>query len=137
MKHKIKKTLKMKSKFLNLGLILTSFVGYLEWGTDMRMFLIEGEIEVITKAFTNFKEIIHPLILLPLVGQLLLVLTLFQKKPNKTLTYIGMICLAILLVFLFFIGIISLNLKTLASATPFVVVMLLTIKHYKQLKKKI
>ena len=134
MKHEIK-TSKMKSKLLNLGLIFTSFIGYLEWGTDMKMFLIQGEIEVITKAFTNFNEIVHPLILLPLFGQLLLVITLFQKTPSKALTYAGMFCLATLLVFIFFIGIIIFNIKILASSTPFIVVMILIIKHYKQLKK--
>ena len=126
----------MKSKLLNIALILTSFIGYLEWGTDMSMFLIEGEIEVITKAFTSFKDIIHPFILLPLLGQLLLILTLFQKTPNKALTYTGMICIAILLVFVFLIGVISLNYKILFSAMPFLLVVAMIGRYYRKLHKQ-
>ena len=125
----------MKAKVLNFALLLSSFIGYLEWGKDQSNFLIESEIEVITKAFSDIGAIIHPFILLPLLGQLLLIITLFQKTPSKTITYIGMICLAILLVFIFISGIIIFNIKILASATPFVVTMFLIIRHYKQLKK--
>jgi CHASE2 domain-containing sensor protein len=122
----------MKPKLLNIALILTSFIGYLEWGTDMHMFLIEGEIDVLIKAFSDFASIVHPLILLPLFGQLVLVFTLFQKKPNKRLTYIGMICIAILLVFVFLIGAISFNYKILLSAIPYLLVMFLVFKYYKK-----
>lgn len=127
----------MKSKILNIALILTSFIGYLEWGTDMHMFLIEGEIHVLKKAFVNFKEIIHPFILLPLLGQLILVFTLFQKIPNKRLTYIGMVCIAILLTLVLLIGFLGVNFKILLSAIPFFVVVILVVKHYKQLKHQI
>jgi predicted neutral ceramidase superfamily lipid hydrolase len=124
----------MKPKLLNISLILTSFIGYLEWGTDMHMFLIEGEIDVLIKAFTSFSDIIHPFILLPLFGQVVLIFTLFQKQPSKKITYLGMICIAILLVFVFLIGVISFNYKILLSAIPYLFVMLLVFKYYKKQK---
>ena len=43
----------MKAKLLNIGLILTSLIGYLEWGTDQSMFLFQGEWDVLTKLFTE------------------------------------------------------------------------------------
>ena len=65
----------MKSKLLNIGLILTSFVGYLEWGGNNKMFLIQGEIELISKLLTDPGSALHPFTLLPLIGQVLLILT--------------------------------------------------------------
>lgn len=79
----------MKSRLLNLGLLLSSLVGYLEWGTDQKMFLIQGEFYVISKLFTDPTSVLYPLTLLPLAGQLILLYTLIQKQPNKIVTLIG------------------------------------------------
>lgn len=108
-----------KSKLLNLGLILASLIGYLEWGQDNHMLLFQGEAEIISKLFTDPLAAVHPLTVLPLLGQILLVISLFQKRPGKVLTYTGMGCIGILLLFIFFIGIISLNVKIFFSAAPF------------------
>jgi len=67
---------------------------------------------------------------LPLIGQFLLVLTIFQNTTGKLLTYIGMGCLAILFLFMFVIGGMSQNIKILLSTIPFILVAILTIRHY-------
>ena len=122
----------MKSKILNLGLVLSSLIGYLEWGGDNSMFLIEGEIDVLVKLFTNPLSVLHPFTLLPLTGQILLLISLFQERPGKRLTYIGIGCIAILLVFMFAIGIMSTNFKILLSTVPFLVLAVLTILHQRK-----
>lgn len=109
----------MKEKLLNILLIISSLVGYLEWGTDNKSFLFEGEYEVLSNLFTNPEKAIHPFTIIPLLGQILLMITLFQKETNKILTYIGVACLGLLLGFMFFIGITSLNFKILISTLPF------------------
>jgi hypothetical protein len=38
-----------KSKFFNLLLILTSLLGYLEWGKGHQMFLFQAEAEIFAK----------------------------------------------------------------------------------------
>lgn len=121
-----------KAKILNLSLILTSFLGYLEWGGNNTSFLIESEIEVITKSFSNISAIIHPFILLPLIGQIMLLFTLFQSNPSKKLTYAGIICLSVLLVFMSVIGVFSLNYKIFLSTIPFLVTAFLIIKQYRK-----
>jgi hypothetical protein len=73
----------IRRKTLNLLLVLTSLLGYLEWGTGNKMFLFQGELLIITKLFSNPESVIHPFILLPLFGQVLLIITLFQKQPGK------------------------------------------------------
>lgn len=79
----------MKSKLLNLLLILTSFAGYLEWGGDRHLLLYQAEIEIFTKLFTDPMSVMHPFTILPLLGQIALLITLFQKSPNKILTLAG------------------------------------------------
>ena len=124
----------MKSKIYNFLLILSSLIGYLEWGKTNHSFLYQVEIEMLSKLMTDLRSIIHPLTILPLIGQILLLATLFQKKPNKTWTYIGIGCIGLLLILMFLIGLISLNYKITLSTIPFIVFSILTIKQYRNLK---
>ncbi len=126
----------MNGKLLNLGLILTSLIGYLEWGGDNQSFLFQTEYELLSKVITDPQSIAHPFIVLPLLGQLLLVITLFQKNPNKILTYIGLGGLAVLLFFMFLIGLMSFNIKILLSTIPFLVLCVLTIRHHRKKKSQ-
>lgn len=111
----------MKRKILNLLLIITSLFGYLEWGTENKMFLFQGEWEVLVKLFQDPVAAAHPFTLMPLFGQVLLLITLFQKEPGKIITFIGLGCLSLLLLFMFLIGILSLNFKILLSTIPFII----------------
>ena len=85
------------------------------------MFLFQVEAEVLTKLFTDPVSVVHPLTLLPLFGQIILLVTLFQRTPGKVLTVVGLGCLSLLLVLMFIIGIIGLNWRILASTIPFIV----------------
>ena len=112
----------MKIKILNILLVVTSLFGYLEWGKNNNAFLYEVEYDVLNKLFTNPQSVVHPFTVIPLFGQLLLLITLISNKPNKYLTYGCMLCLGILLVFIAIIGAISLNIKILISTIPFLMV---------------
>lgn len=124
----------MKSKILNLLLIVTSLFGYLEWGGNNSILLFQAEADIISKLFTDPTSVIHPFILLPLFGQILLLVSVFQNKPSHLLTYIGISCLAILLGFMFVIGILGLNYKIIFSTLPFLVVAVTAIFHYRKIK---
>jgi hypothetical protein len=123
----------MKSKILNFLLIITSLFGYLEWSGNNHSFLFQIEIEILLKIFTNPLSVLHPLTILPLIGQVLLMFTLLQKEPNKTLTYMGIGGLGILLVLMFAIGVMSLNYKIISSTIPFIIVSILTLRHYRKI----
>ncbi len=122
----------MKGKILNGLLIMTSLFGYLEWGKDNSVFLFQAEAEVISKLFIDPVSSVHPFTILPLVGQALLLITLFQKRPGKVLTYTGMAGIAVLLIFMFMIGIIGLNYRIVFSTIPFLIVSLLTVHHLRR-----
>ena len=85
------------------------------------MFLFQGEIDILSKLFHDPLSVAHPFTLLPLLGQIILLVTFFQKNPSKILTFIGLGCLSVLLLFMFLIGVLSLNFKILLSTIPFIV----------------
>jgi hypothetical protein len=126
----------MKSKVLNLLLILTSLVGYLEWGRGNKSFLFQAEAAIFSKLFSDPISILHPFTVLPMLGQVLLVVTLFQNRPGKTLTYISIGCLGILLGLMFVIGLMNLNYKIIISTIPFIVVSVIAIIHYKKIIRR-
>lgn len=120
-----------KAKIINALLILASLLGYLEWGKDNRVFLFQAEGEILMKLFRNPESVIHPLTLLPMLGQVLLLITLFQKSPGKIITFIGLACIGLLLVFMFAIGLMSWNVKILISTIPFLIVAFLSFRYYR------
>lgn len=126
----------MKSKILNFLLIAFSLFGYLEWSGNQHIFLLEAEIEIFSKLFINPKSVIHPFIILPIIAQFLLLITLSQKTPSKKLTYISIFGLGLLLGFVLFVGLVSLNYKIVISTIPFVLLSILTILHHRKQKVK-
>jgi hypothetical protein len=122
----------MKQKTINLLLILSSLLGYLEWGGGNHLFLLQAEGELLRKMFSDPTSVIHPFTIMPLAGQIILAITLFQKTPSKVLTFIGIGCIILLFLLMLFIGISIKNLKIFSSTIPFIFLSVLTILHYKK-----
>lgn len=122
----------MSKKQFNILLFITSFFGYLEWGKDNHSFLFEVEWEVIAKLFSNPLAIVHPFILLPLLGQMLIFITLFQSIPSKKLTYIGIACMSILFGMITIVGLLSLKWTILLSTLPFWIIVVMIFRFKKQ-----
>ena len=120
------------SKLYNFLLVVTSLFGYLEWGENQHSFLFQAEAEVFSKFISDPISVLHPLTVLPLFGQVILLCTLFQKTPGKTLTYVGIGALGILLVFLFVVGLLSLNWKIMGSTIPFIGLSILAIRYHRK-----
>lgn len=123
-----------KTKLLIVLIILTSLFGYLEWGKGNSSFLFEAEAEVISKLVSDPTSVIHPFTLLPLLGQILLLIMLFRKRPAKVLTFVGICGIGILLAFMFVIGLVSLNFKIMLSVTPFLILSALTLRQFKRMR---
>jgi hypothetical protein len=127
----------MKSRFFNFLLLVTSLLGYLEWSGNNHTFLFQAEIEILSKLYTNPSAVFHPFIIIPLLGQSILLVTLFQKTPNKTLTFLGIGAIGILLVFMIVIGMLALNYKIIISTIPFISMVFFTIKYHRKTTTKI
>jgi cobalamin biosynthesis protein CobD/CbiB len=122
----------MKVKYLNLSLILTSLLGYLQWGGNNHMFLFEAEWELLKKAIEEPASLLHPFTVLPFLGQVLLFITLFQKQPDKRLTLFGIALLGFLIGFMFLIGIMTLNFRILFPTLPFLCFAFLAIRESRE-----
>lgn len=122
----------MKSKLINLLLILSSLLGYLEWGGDNHSFLFQAEAAILAHFISEPSALLHPFIILPLIGQVLLLLTLFQKQPNKWISLISIVGIGLLLGFMLIIGLLSLNFKIILSTLPFLSLAVVGIQHYRQ-----
>ena len=126
----------MKTKLLNLGLILSSFIGYLEWGTDQSNMLILMEWELIKLFVTDPLSALHPFTIIPMLGQILLLITLFQKTPDRLLSYLGLGFLSLLLLMVLLVGFLAMNFMIIASALPFVVTGVLSLLHLRNTNPK-
>lgn len=124
----------MKSKLLTLLLIVTSLFGYLEWSENSHSFLFQAEADLILKLFTNPISTLHPFTILPILGQIMLLISLFQRKQKKLLIYFGIGGLSTLLVFIFIIGLISFNYKIVISIIPFIITAILSIRNLRKLR---
>jgi hypothetical protein len=117
----------MRRRVLNILLLFASLLGYMEWGQGQHAFLVEAEYQLLTGkggegAFS------HPLVLLPMIGQLLLLFTIFQKEPSKLLTTIAIFLLGILMLFVLLAGLFGQRWLMVLSVLPFI---LLTVLHFR------
>lgn len=116
-------------RLLNICLLLTSLIGYLQWGKDQHAFLFQVEYDLIFGSKHSLQSFIHPFILIPLCGQLVLFYTIFQKTPNKALSLIGLICLSLIMLLILLIGIMTKNSSIAFSAIPFVITGILVLRY--------
>ena len=126
----------MNLRILNILLICFSLLAYLEWGGGNQSYIYEIEAELFTKIFTNPSTLIHPFILLPVIGQILLLVSIFHTPYKTIITYMGMTCIGLLFSFILFIGIIKGNLKILISVMPFFITAIYTIQFLRNKSAK-
>ncbi len=108
-------------RLAHTALILTSLCGYLEWGNNQQhTFLFAAEWDVLTAIMLDPLSMIHPLVILPLIGQILLLIGIMRKQPSRRLTVAGIFCISSLLGVMLVVGVISMNIKILLSVLPFV-----------------
>ena len=109
----------MTPRLINIALLITSLTCYLEWGGGNSGFLFQAEYEMFKSAdFTH--SFTHVMVLAPLLGQLLLLITVFQKTPARRLTAVGIGLLSVLVLMIFLVGILGLNYKIFISTLPFI-----------------
>lgn len=109
-----------KLRLLKLGVLLSFLFCYLEWGKGNSEFIFQMEYEVFAKN-ANSDSFFHPLILLPFLGQILLVISVFNVKPMKRLTILGILLLGILVLLIVLAGSLSSNYKMVVSTFPFII----------------
>jgi hypothetical protein len=100
--------------------LFSTFIIYFEWGTDQQEFLIEMEGEVLLKSLEQPKSVLHPLIIFPLIGQLLLVYIAIYPQARRILPILALSLFGILVFFVLLAGVSGGNTKMILFALPFV-----------------
>lgn len=105
-------------KKIILGLWLTSFMGYLEWGKNSA-FVGGIEYTLLFEQAKTSDTFIHPFILFPLLGQVILLVLLLVRQPKFWWTVIAASGIALLFLMLFVVGVLSFNPRITLSVLPF------------------
>lgn len=116
-------------KLLNAGLLITSLFGYLAWGKDQHAFLFQTEAEVLAKAIDNPLSVLHPFTVFPILGQILLLITLFQKEPRRWMSLLGLACVSMIMILLLVVGVMGLNAAIAVSTLPFLITAFFVLKE--------
>lgn len=122
-------------KLWNILLLLSFLTGYLEWGKDQHLFIFQAIVELYEKGKANPLSVLHPFILLPFIGMLLFLFSIFQKSPNRIISIIGALCMSTIMLMILLIAVIGPNFKMLVSAIPFFIVVFFVFKsHWRKLE---
>lgn len=116
-------------RLLNIGLFLSFLIGYLEWGKQNHTFIFQAEYELFSKISESPLTFLHPFILVPLCGQILLLYLIIKDSSNKRLTMITLASLGVFMLFLLFIGLLSMNFKIILSILPFLIIAIIIIRN--------
>lgn len=106
-------------RFINLGLLITFLFCYLEWPPNNSTFIFQGEYEIFTNTKNWVSNFTHPLILLGLIAQLILIYAFINPKANTKLNHLGVIILTPIVLLFFVVGLLSFNFKIMGSTLPF------------------
>ena len=102
-------------RLINTAIVVGSLTPYLEWGGGNAAFLAQVEYTLLFGGTTSSDAFLHPMVGLPLTGQLLILFTLLQHTPSRLLTTVGVALLSVLVLLIAVVGVLSLNGKIVLS----------------------
>lgn len=121
----------MQPRWISLGLFLSFLICYFEWGGNA-MFLYQMEMDLFTTEKLNSQNLSHPLILLPFIGQLMLLIPVFRTGFPLKFTLIANLLLGLLVFMVLLAGSLSGNVKMISSTLPFIFFTILLIRTYRK-----
>jgi hypothetical protein len=110
----------MQTRFLSLMILVSSICPYLSWGNTNQTFLFQAEWLVLNQFVYTPSAVIHPLIIVPLLSQLL-ILIFGVISPKIALVYLGILGLYLLIAFILLAGFLSGNIWIVLSCAPFII----------------
>jgi hypothetical protein len=107
-------------RLINGAIVLGSLLPYLEWGGGNAALLGQMEYTLLFGGETSPETFLHPMVALPLAGQLLVLIPVFQHTPSRRMTTIGVMLLSLLIGLVIIGGVLTMNGRSLLSTVPFV-----------------
>lgn len=107
-------------RIINIGLLLSFSICYLEWpGHAEFIFQLQYTVFTTSDVVGVFT---HPLIIAPLIGEILILISLLKPKADKRFTLIGMLLLGIIVLLFLLIGLMGLNWRMIISTLPYLLI---------------
>lgn len=103
-----------------LSLFLSFFVCYMEWPPDNSAYVAEIAYQILFQRDDQSDTLLHPIILLPFLGLLLVLYSALRKEPNRRVIFTAMALMGVLVLLLLAIGIMGGNIKIVLSTLPFI-----------------
>ena len=119
-------------RIINIGLVLAFSLCYMEWGQGNSSFIFQTEYTLFTESEKLLSSITHPLILAGLIGQTLLLISATRNTPNRIANMAGILILSPVVLLVLLAGGLSLNVKMIISALPFVVLAVIYFLKYRR-----
>lgn len=110
-------------KLINLGLFLSFFLCYLEWGGGQSIFIAQAAYELVfvQGLSWNWNTALHPVILSAILGLLALLYSAVVNKPIPWVNVLGVTLLSAVVLLFFLVGVLNLNVRMIGSNLPFLV----------------
>ena len=124
------------TRLINIGLLLSFSICYLEWGGGNSSFLFQVEYVLFTKQADFLATITHPIIMFGLIGQLLLIISLIMSTPKKIINHIGVLMLSAIVLLVLVAGLLSFNIRIVASTLPFISLSVMYVIYYRRLRRQ-
>lgn len=124
-------------RLINLFLLICFSLCYLEWPGNNSSFFYQLELTMLSKEGDLLNTLTHPLILTGILSQLILLLCIVYPRPLNKLNGIGILALALLVLFILLVGILGMNFKIIASTMPFLLLAGYYFIKYKPFSKSI
>lgn len=122
-----------RRRWLNIALLFTSGLGYLEWA-DQRAVLFGVEGQLLSQMFDRGAALVHPAVVLPFFGQLLLISACITNPPKLWQTYVASMAIGMLHLMILYIGSLQGNFLMIASVLPFLTLSVLAVIRRKTLQ---
>ncbi len=111
--------LHINARILYLLVAFSPWACHLEWGGNNSDYLVAMEIKVLSGAVSGADLFLHPMILLPLLGQLMVLMALIHPHRLRMLAITGQVMLSLLVGLIFLSGLLRPHLLVAISTIPF------------------
>ena len=108
-------------KLINLGLFLSFFLCYLEWGGGQSIFIAQAAYDLFFVQGLSWNTVLHPVILSAMLGLLAILYSVVVNKPIRWVNILGVAFLSAVVLLFFFVGVLELNVRMIGSNLPFLV----------------
>jgi hypothetical protein len=120
----------MNQRWISLGLFLSFLFLRLAWAKHS-MFMFQIEYDVFSKAGKYPASVLHPFIVLPFIGQLLMLAAVFNKRFPIKYILLANLLLGLMVLMVLLIGILAPDFTMIISTIPFLFFTVLLIRSYR------